>query len=198
MFLFKPGQMVAEQSIAVFVADHQRRTLAKTCFRAHQEPKAGSFVRWATAEQLFHDQRVKALFSERVAQAILARKDRLSDPRNSAYESFTIDVGRPIGWSATAPIGDFEPSELELRTLKKRSLEMGVRPNCRRHAPLTNEVSFLCHLRAEYTKRYGNEWKAIIFNIATGAHVGDKQGNIADSSKLAFFSWNHPGEPLRR
>lgn len=198
MFLFKMGQRVMERDIAVFIADHQRFKLAKTCFRANQTPKAGSFAHWATIEDLFHDRDVKSLFSEQVAQIFRAQKEYLDNGKNSHYVTFTIDLGHTIGWGAAAPLMEFEASELESRSLNGRHMALWVKPTSRRLAPPTNKLSFLCQFRFEHTDRFGSEWKAIIFRVATGAAICDMEGNVNGHARLAFFPWNHPGEPIRR
>lgn len=175
MFLFKLGQRVRSLDVAVFLADHQRRRLAHTCFRANAGPKAGNFAHWKNIDDVFHDPRVKSLFGEQVARIIEAQQAVIIDASHKHHESFTIDVGRAIGWSAAAPAEAYDPSQ---------------------PAPKTSQVTFLCQFRFEHTKRYGNEWKAIILHLTAGAYASDIRGNINDRSRLVLFPWSHPGEPL--
>ena len=197
MFLFKAPQRADGRAIAVFLADHQRTELSRTCFRGMQGPLAGSFARYRNITELFHNPHVKAPFCDHIADVFRADDGRLIRTNHAYHETFQIDVGRPVGWSAYIPLSDCHATDLERRMLREQPA-MWIRRDSHILAPTTKLVSFLCKFQAEYTPNHGLEWKVVIYRLAVGNQIADLRGAFPNLSEIALFHWSHQGQPISR
>jgi hypothetical protein len=149
------------------------------CFRGRECCKAGNFRHWNKVEEVVNDWVLVHLCNK----ALGVGYGTFSD---------TVDFTDYIGWSSTAPRGQYSDADLDGFHPNNHSSALRV-VDPTKSAPLTKSLTII----GEYRKDGGVE-KIIIHSMYPGKYVGVLDGDISEREGVVFFDWEHPGEPWRR
>ncbi len=191
---------IGSARVLILVPKHQAQRLQGKCFRVDaNNPNgkrrnlrlAGNFRTAQTFEQVY--KQIAKKFNCCVFDAIHAQiKAEGERARQASFtESFEIEAGRPIGWSSTAPLKDFQPDQLIDFELNRGGWGKKVRFSAGVLAPLTATVTIICSIRYNQTV---DEWCVMVESLYPGKDIGELRGNISEAEGIAFFDFAHQGE----
>lgn len=164
----------------VFLREKALLRLDTTCFRHGDLPRSGNFSEWRRAGDLLHD----ALILEEIAGTI----EELVAEDSFGTQSVTIDYGRVIGWTSTAPLGDFPEGDLEEFYPNRHSVALRVKSASQHFAPQTSKLTIVFEFKLEDERPV-----LVIHSMYPGEDIGKLHGNVSRREEVAFFSWDHPG-----
>lgn len=193
------GPRTSETFRVGFRTDTEDR-LAGTCFRGTDQVLAGNFCRWNDGGEFLRDPAV----IERLGAWL---ESAASDPRVELLSNFSmrtcLEFPWTVGWASTVPRDRIGP-DAERRSLNGRDrIIADFAPwNGPYKAPATNLVTLDCRFRMR--PRLGC-WEAQIGTAYPGPDIGrlvpaghprNAEYDISRARRIAFFDWNHPGEPV--
>ncbi|MBP9757169.1 MAG: hypothetical protein KBD06_01055 [Candidatus Pacebacteria bacterium] len=161
----------------------QVERMKNTCFRGQQLRLASNLHRWNSPREIFQDKLIIEYFKKWV--------ETVSPEEFGGVNSGTVAYDASIGWSGTAPIEEFDPSELEVFHPNRNSSALRVRTDMLHiTAPKTNLLTFI--FRARISDDFGQV--VDMQSMYPGPDIGKLKGNISEREKVAFFDFNHPGQ----
>jgi hypothetical protein len=165
----------------IVVRQQTQDRLATKCFRGKPANRAGNFLRWQNAHELFE--------SEFVTQSILADVSE-AYAKKSRTNSVCIDFGSHIGWSGTDDLGKYKTEDLERFEPNRRSwaLRVNLGSGGRLPAPPTSFLTIVYEIREE-----PGQVAVIVHSMYPGKDIGELVGNITERENCVFFDWEHPG-----
>ncbi len=180
MSFYKTCVLPNETDIKLVVRDVTEKRLSGTCFCGQDVGFAGNFSRWASVRNLLGD--------PIVTRELLADLYERCLTKDLGTHSIEIDYHSMVGWSSTAPRGDYRAEDLEPFQPNRRSVALRVKSDTGFLAPRTSKLTIVFEFKFECRLPV-----AVIHSIYPGKDVGELSGDVTEREGVVFFDWSHPG-----
>lgn len=178
-----------QREVTVICRGKAEGRLAGTCFRLLDEPRAGNFMRLASAQDLAENELVREAFMK---SFIDASEDELGIPDTGLSRTirFCVDLGCPVGWTSTDLVTRYSDDVLEPFNPNRVSAALRVKlSQTLIKAPKTSLVTIVYELRNE-----AGNLIIVIHTTYPGPDIGPIEGDITANKGVVFFDFNHAGE----
>lgn len=186
-----PCEPVDADTVRIRMSGETIGRLWRTCFRGRGVRQAGNFFRWENFDQLMAEQ--GELIRTLIREAILQESAR--QPETPTFtESIWIDCEVLVGWTSTVARVAYGQNELEVFHPNRHSTALRVRRDSGHYAPRTSLLTLVCgfHFDQLADRR---EWSVTVYSVYPGEDIGELRGDITAREGVAFFGWEHPGQP---
>ena len=168
------------RKVVIIVRPDTEIRLKGKCFRGRHERKAGNFLNWRSASEVFRDPHILREFLRDVADALAA---------GAQLNSVEIRHHSNVGWSSTMPATPRKPDYVERFNPNRRSIAWRVKlDRTDVLAPRTDLVTIVYEVKHE-----DGRLVAIIHSTYPGEDVGEIEGNVSYRERVVFFGFSHPG-----
>ena len=174
--------------LVLTIAPERVKKLNKQHFKGESVAVAANFHAWPS---------LHACVSDPVVQTFLetcAEKQVNADERSAEFQCHEVMPYPRCGWVSAAPLRRFKGRDLHLFTLNSGAKVFRVhRGRNTVLVPIAHELTFFFRLKFEPVNRL---WRLILLSVAPGPYIGTQEGFISQEHGVAFFHWDHPGEPM--
>ena len=168
------------RKVVIRVRPDMEIRLKGKCFRGLYERKAGNFLNWRSASEVFRDPHILREFLRDVVDALVA---------GTQMNRVEILHHSNVGWSSTMPGTPRKPDYVEPFHPTRRSYAWRVKlDRTDILAPRTDLATIVYEL-----KREDGRLVAIVQSIYPGPDVGEIEGNVSYRERVVFFDFSHPG-----
>ncbi len=183
------GRIGYPNMVTAICDDRTEQRLSGTCFRRLSDPRAGNFMKLASVKDLVENE----LIQEALLKSLIdASEDELGipDAGHSRTIRLCVDLGCPVGWTATDNVTRYGDDILEPFNPNLRSVALRIRPSQTLFkAPKTSLVTVVYELRNKNGKLI-----VVIHTAYPGPDIGPLEGDITANMGVVFFDFNHAGE----
>lgn len=174
--------------LVLTIAPERVEKLNKQHFKGKGVAVASNFHVWNSLHACVSDPVVQT-FLETSAQRLLD-----ADQHSGEFQCHEVMPYPRCGWVGAASLRQFKGRDLRLDTLSSGAKVFRVRHGRNTVlAPVAHELTFSFRLNIEPDNR---SWILILFSVAPGPYIGRHEGFISQEHGVAFFHWDHPGEPM--